>query len=240
MEDLIRINVIGGSASTAFALPDQNLAWPRRLEKSIAGISVHHETLGGMTFSQSISLISEVAKSDILILHFGTSVAWPAPLIRFGLRHGLLEATGFHQPPKAYSGNQFRRIIKQVKLRARNATKYVLFVFGAYKPRTSTWEIEDQVRAVLSVAQQKATNLIWLQHDALQLRKLFIERLVYRRYYKKIIATLKVNISGNTQLVELPPDFTIEENYLVDGVHLTEIGHKRLAEYIKNVLKESY
>ena len=234
--------MIGGSASTAFALPDEKLAWPNLLEKEFPGIAVVHESIPGMTLSRSIKVINESDKSDILILYFGTSVGWPALIVNWGTKFGLdvHNEAALHQPPLKYSGTPQRRLKKNLKLRTRNFLKYILYFVGGYKPRTSIREVEDQVRAVLSVATKKATNVIWIQHQSLQSMRIAVERKVYAKYYYRLVKAIKSHSSERTRLVELEPEFLVKENFLLDGIHLTELGHRRVAEKLKKILSESY
>lgn len=234
--------MIGGSASSAFALPDEKLAWPNLLEQSLSGIKVNHHAQGLLTMSQSIELISNLSKSDILILHFGTSVGWPSPVVEVGLKLGLdvHNEAALHQPPLKYSGTPQRRLRKNLKLRTRNFLKYVLYFVGGYKPRTSIREVEDQVRAVLSVATKRATNVIWIQHQSLQSMRIAVERKVYAKYYDRLVKAIKSHSSERTRLVELEPAFLTSENFLLDGIHLSELGHRRIAEKLKKVLSENY
>lgn len=234
--------MIGGSASTAFALPDEKLAWPNLLEQEFSGIAVIHESIPGMTLSRSIKVINESDKSDILILHFGTSVGWPSLIVNWGSKFGLdvHNEAALHQPPLKYSGTPQRRLKKNFKLRTRNFLKYILYFLGGYKPRTSIQEVEDQVRAVLSVATKKASNVIWIQHHNLQFMRIAVERRMYAKYYDRLVKAIQSHSSEKLRLIQLEPAFLTSENYLLDGIHLSELGHRRIAEKLKKVLSESY
>jgi hypothetical protein len=60
--------------------------------------------------------------------------------------------------------------------------------------------------------------------------------LVYDRYYRKIMKTLKkLPIEGLTVL-EIPDDFVVAENYLFDCVHLSHKGHIELEAIIRKSL----
>lgn len=193
---------------------------------------------GGLTLVRSIELIGDLFTSDILVLHFGTSVAWPSPLVRIGHRFGFETHNEFalHQPPYRYHGSSMHKALKMSKLRVRNLFKYLLFMVGAYRPRNSIREVTDQVNAVLSQARKKADRIIWVQHRSLQSKRIFLERAIYSRYYKRVIKAVS-EVAGETLLLlELPETFLIGENYLLDGVHLSELGHSRLAGIIRTKL----
>ena len=231
LNHIIRINVVGGSASTAFALPDQKWAWPFLLEDLIRSAEVNLKSRRGLTLVQSIGYLNDLSTSDYLILHFGTSTAWPVPLIK--------TRYNFHQPPKPIESEQFwTGMRKKAGVRFRNFIKYLLFFVGAYKPKVSIREIEDQVRAVLAIASKHTSRIIWVQHRSLQSMRIIVERKMYNRYYKRFIAAIKENAPDNLTLVELGPDFLIPENYLMDGVHLSEQGHYVLAHRLADLIKE--
>ena len=234
----LSINVIGGSASAAHALPDESSSWPRLLERQLKSqeidLQISHRCQGGLTLVRSIELIGDSSPSEILILHFGTSVAWPSPLVRIGHRFGFETHNeyAFHQPPYRYSGSWSHKAARWMRLRVRNFIKYLLFLAGVYRPRNSIREVRDQVNAVISLARTKADRVIWIQHRSLQSKRIFLERAIYSRYYKRVISAVSEIGGESVTLIELPPDFLSGENYLVDGVHLSELGHSRLAERI--------
>ena len=231
---------MGGSATTAFALPDEKWAWPTLVGELIPKSQVQHSSQAGLTLVKSISLINNLPQSEVLVLHFGTSVGWPIPLVEVGYKFGfeIHNEAAFHQPPKPYSGPPSVKIKKKVRLRLRNLIKYLLFFVGAYKPKVSIREIEDQVRAVLAIASKHTSRIIWVQHRSLQSMRILVERKMYNRYYKRFIAAIKENAPDNLTLVELGPDFLIPENYLMDGVHLSEQGHYVLAHRLADLIKE--
>ena len=240
LNHIIRINVVGGSATTAFALPDEKWGWPTLVKELIPKSELHHSAQGNLTLVRSIDIINNLPESDVLVIHYGTSVAWPSPVVDLGHKFGmeLHNEAAFHQPPKPYSGPPSVKIKKKVRLRLRNFIKYLLFFVGAYKPKVSIREIEDQVRAVLAIASKHTSRIIWVQHRSLQSMRILVERKMYNRYYKRFIAAIKENAPDNLTLVELGPDFLISENYLMDGVHLSEQGHYVLAHRLANLIKE--
>ncbi|MBU6164429.1 MAG: hypothetical protein KGO99_05505 [Actinomycetales bacterium] len=239
MNHLIRINVVGGSATTAFALPDEKWAWPTLLGELIPKSEVQHSSQKGLTLVRSLELISNLPECEVLVLHFGTSVGWPLALVKVGYRYGLQvhNEFGFHQPPKPYSGTPSVKMKKKIRLRFRNMIKYLLFFAGAYRPKVSIREIEDQVRAVIAIASKRTSRIIWVQHRSLQSMRIIVERKMYQRYYKRFIAAINSNAPANLTLVELDSDFLISENYLMDGVHLSEQGHYVLAHRLAELIK---
>ena len=238
MNSRLTINVVGGSASTAYALPDPETAWPGLIRREL-GAEIRHKTQGGLTMVRSLDLIDSLPPADVLILHLGTSVAWPNPVIKLGVHLGmdLHNETAFHQPPHPYSGRLLVRAEKMVKLRIRNLIKYLLFLIGAYRPKISIREIEDQVRAVLAISSKRAARVIWIQHRSLQTMRLVIERNIYDRYYRKLVRAVHVNIPDGVEFLELSSDFLVPQNYLDDGVHLSEAGHREIALMVRNRLR---
>jgi hypothetical protein len=231
---------VGGSASTAFALPDEKSGWPTLVEELVPNSEVRHSAQGNLTLVRSIDLINNLPESEVLVLHFGTSVAWPTSVINFGQKFGFQNhnETVFQQPPKPFSGTPIMRLKKRMRLRLRNLIKYFLFFAGAYRPKVSIREIEDQVRAVLAIASKRTDRIIWVQHRSLQSMRIIVERKIYDRYYKRFISAIKEFAPENLTLIELGPDFLISENYLMDGVHLSEQGHYSLAHRLAPLISQ--
>lgn len=80
---------MGGSASTAFALPDEKLGWPTLVKKLLPKSELHQSEQRNLTLVRSIDLINNLPESDVLILHYGTSVAWPTPVVDLGHKYKL-------------------------------------------------------------------------------------------------------------------------------------------------------
>lgn len=232
------VQIIGGSASTAFALEPNGASWPDLLRRKYPDLEFRHINQPLMTLVQSLNYIEDLEFSDLLILHFGTSVGWPEPVVKIGHRLGmdLHNDHSFQQPPKKYSGDLLRRLGKTFKLRIRNAIKYLLFILGLYKPRASLKEMSDQVEVVARIASHKAKKVIWVQHQSIQTSRILLEQAFYRRYYGKIIDALQPIASDDFAILELPKEFITPENYLIDGVHLTKRGHQELARLIEEKL----
>ena len=230
-----KILVIGGSASNNFGNAPDTLAWPELLAKNLTdSADVTHLSRGGLTFVRGMNELAGVSTADILIMHFGTSIGWPISIIKAGTVMGIDFASdhGFNQPT-GVSKVKSRRVKKFIKRSFRNAVKYVLFFTGLYKPRASRRELNDQVEAVVQLAQHKTGRLIWIQHRAFLNRRILLEKLVYDRYYRKIMKTLKrLQIEG-LQVLEIPDDFIVAENYLFDCVHLSSKGHVELEAIIR-------
>jgi YesN/AraC family two-component response regulator len=123
-------------------------------------------------------------------------------------------------------------------MRVRNTVKYILFGLGLYKSRISRREIADQINAVVHLASKQSKRIMWVQHQALQNRRIYIERRSYQKYYKEILNALEKHESPNFALVTLPDDFLVQENYLLDCIHLSEQGHRNLATLLKVAFKK--
>ena len=232
------VQIIGGSASTAYALEESKASWPELISKKYPELEIKHINQPLMTLVQSLNHLQDLEHSDILILHFGTSVGWPEPVVKIGHALGmdLHNDHSFQQPPKKYSGGIGRRLSKSIKLRIRNLIKYFLFLLGLYKPRASLKEMGDQVGVVARIARQKAKYVLWIQHQSIQTNRIVLERSQYRRYYREIIDALSPMVSENFKVLQLPKSYLQSDNYLLDGVHLTQKGHIELAELIEQKL----
>ena len=123
-------------------------------------------------------------------------------------------------------------------MRFRNSVKYALYFLGLYKSRVSRREIEDQINAVVHLASKQSERIMWLQHQALQNRRIYLERKSYEKYYKEILRALEKHESNQFKLVTLPDSFLIQENYLLDCIHLSEKGHQVIAEMLQKAFKQ--
>ncbi len=230
--------MLGGSAASSFS-DDQELSWPYLLKASLPShIEFKVETRGGLTFVRAISELADFPDEDLLILHFGTSIGWPTSVVQLGHKLGV-DFTGefaFHQPAFR-SSSLMRRIKRAIKVRIRNTVKYLLFFTGRYKSRISRREIDDQIKAVVQLAKGQSKRIIWIQHQALQNRRIFLERRSYQRYYKEIISSLEKYRSVDFQLLTLPNEFLVNENYLLDSVHLSRQGHQELHKLVREAYK---
>jgi hypothetical protein len=230
--------VLGGSAASSFS-DDQDLSWPYLLKASLPShIEFGVETRGGLTFVRAISELADFPDEDLLILHFGTSIGWPTSVVQLGHKLGVdfTSEFAFHQP--AYRSSSFKTRIKRAfKVRIRNTVKYLLFFTGRYKSRISRREIDDQIKAVVQLAKSQSKRIIWIQHQALQNRRIFLERRSYQRYYKEIIQSLEKYKSEDFQLLTLPNEFLVQENYLLDSVHLSRRGHQELHRLVREAYK---
>jgi hypothetical protein len=178
------ITVLGGSAASSFGDADRK-SWPYILKAELPqDIEFKVETIGGLTFVRALKVLLDFPNEDLLILHFGTSIGWPVPIVKYGHKFGIDFASefGLHQP--AYKSKGFRHKLNQsLRMRARNTIKYILFGLGLYKSRISRREIVDQIDAVVHLASKQSKRVMWVQHQALQNRRIFVERRNYQKYY---------------------------------------------------------
>lgn len=234
MERQKSITVLGGSAASAFS-DQKEKSWPYLLKAELPQeIGFKVETRGGLTFVRALNELIDFPNEDLLILHFGTSIGWPVSLVNKGHRFGVDFASefGLHQPPYRSVGT-LNKINKNLKVRIRNAVKYILFGLGLYRSRVSRREIADQIDAVVHLASKQSERIMWVQHQALQSRRIFLERRSYNKYYKEILAALEKHQGPNFALITLPDSFLKQENYLYDCIHLSEKGHRELATILK-------
>jgi hypothetical protein len=181
--------------------------------------------------------IAEIDSTDLLIMHFGTSIGWPISLVKTGTAMGIDFASdhGFNQPT-GISKKRTRRVKNFFKRSFRNIVKFVLFFTGQYKPRASRRELKDQIEAVIHLAQHKTDRLIWIQHRAFLNHRIWLEKWVYERYYKQIMKTLDGLGLKGVSVLEIPDEFMVAENYLFDCVHLSSRGHERLEKLVQEII----
>ena len=229
---------MGGSAASSFS-DDKEKSWPYLLKSSLPSlIDFKVETRGGLTFVRAISELADFLPEDLLIFHFGTSIGWPVPAVKIGHKVGIdfTSEFGFHQPAYA-SSKTSGRLRRFAKVRFRNSVKYLLYFLGLYKPRISRREIDDQIHAIIQLAKHQSKRIVWIQHRALQNRRIFLERRSYERFYTEIVQSLNKYKSADFIVVALPDDFLHQENYLLDCVHLSEQGHQKLHAIVREAYK---
>lgn len=238
MEHQQSITVLGGSAASSFS-DAQKKSWPYLLKAELPeSILFKIETRPSLTFVRALNELIDFPNEDLLILHFGTSIGWPVSLVEIGHKLGIdfTSEVAFHQAAHKSSG-LVNRLRKGSRARFRNTVKYLLFFLGLYKSRVSRREIADQIDTVVHLAAKQSKRIIWVQHQALQNRRIYVEKRSYAKYYKEILVASEKHISPTFALVTLPPGFLIQENYLLDCVHLSEKGHRELANILKVAFK---
>jgi len=236
LERLQSITVLGSSAASSFKGIDQSKSWPLLLKNGLPeDVKFNVQIRSGLTFVRSIPELIDDDRVDLFIFHFGTAIGWPNSVVKRGIVLGVnfTSEFGFHQSAFR-SANRSRRFNARLRAMFRNSVKYALFFTGQYRTRINRREIEDQIQAVVHLAQNKSKRVIWIQHQALQHRSIFLERRSYLRYYKEIINCLQRHKSPNFTVITLPTSFLVQENYLLDCVHLSENGHRQLVELVKD------
>ena len=230
--------MLGGSAASSFN-DDKEKSWPYLLKTALPKeINFRVETRGGLTFVRAITELADFPDEDLLVFHFGTSIGWPVSLVKAGHRLGIdfTGEFGFHQPAFA-SQSRAKRLKRAAKVRFRNAVKYLLYFSGLYKSRISRREVEDQIEAVVHLAKHQSKRIMWIQHQALQNRRIFLERRSYERYYKEILRALEKYKSPEFTVITLPDSFLKQENYLLDCVHLSETGHREMYKLVREAFR---
>ena len=231
--------MLGGSAASSFG-DIKEKSWPYILKAKLPdSIEFRVETRPGLTFVRALNELLDFPNEDLLILHFGTSIGWPVSIVRIGHRLGIdfTSEFGLHQP--AFRSLKWvTRFKRAVRMRFRNTVKYLLYFLGLYKSRISRREIEDQINAVVHLASKQSKRIMWLQHQALQNRRIYLERRSYEKYYKEILRALEKHESNQFKLVTLPDSFLIQENYLLDCIHLSEKGHRVIAEILQKAFNK--
>lgn len=239
MEHQQSITVLGGSAASSF-VDIKEKSWPYILKAKLPdSIEFRVETRPGLTFVRALNELIDFPNEDLLILHFGTSIGWPVSIVRTGHRLGIdfTSEFGLHQP--AFRSSKLaNRLRRAVRMRFRNTVKYLLYFLGLYKSRVSRREIEDQINAVVHLASKQSKRIMWVQHQALQNRRIYLERRSYEKYYKEILRALEKHESDQFKLVTLPDNFLIQDNYLLDCIHLSEKGHQVIAEILQKAFKQ--
>lgn len=237
MNNFKSVRILGGSAAGNFKGQDQSSSWPYLLKAEMPSAEFDITVIPGLTFMRSVPILTEDQPHDLLIFHFGTSIGWPSSIVKLGHMAGIDFS---HESALHQSAFKSSRPLKHFfKVRFRNLVKYLLFFFGLYKSRINLRELEDQIRAVHSLASHESRRIIWIQHRALQNKRIFLERRVYERFYARVLNELKGLENSYFGILELPEDFLVPENYLLDCVHLSDTGHGALFELVKGAIASS-
>ena len=230
----LAVKILGGSIVSNYGLPSGQQSVGEVLAKKNKIIYVKQDqSISGLTFSQAIPVIESLNTTDVLVLYFGTSVGWPriSRKMEDHLRPELLKQTSFHLP--VYKSEVFYNRFK-AKLRhfERNVLKLALFPFGLYRPRQSLEDLPDLITAIQHLAEKKASLIIWVQHNSLGYKRLWLERKIYSRFYRDILKQIYTHRSPHFRIKILDKSFLVQENFLIDGVHLSALGHQRVADLI--------
>lgn len=239
--DTLSIKIIGGSIISKYGLmPNAKNITGVLLEKKPSIYLKKELSIGGLSFSQAIPKLDELNHTDILVLYFGTSVGWPriSRKLENHLRPELLTSTTFHIP--IYKSKKFSNRIKaKVRHFERNILKFIMFPFGLYRPRHSLEDLPNLIQAIQHISDRKSNLIIWVQHNSLGYRRLWLEQKIYNRYYREIISELEKHKSPHFRILTPGKDFLVQENYLLDGVHLSELGHERMGKMIANEIDKA-
>lgn len=237
----LKVFVIGGSVLSRFGLKEneQNLVEHlRKLNKSI--VLTKEISIGGLTYSKALPIIEGLKKSDLLILYFGTSVAWPVPSRRVAaiFDKSKMNPKFFHRSPNKSNGFA-KRLFKKLRFNFFVLVKIILLPFGLYGPKHSYEDLPDLVEAVVRLSKSKAKTIIWIQHRTYGYHQLRYEKKIYNRYYNEILETLEKHRSLNFRVLQIPNLFLKSENYLLDCIHLSEKGHYNLSKLINSEIKKT-
>ena len=237
----LTVQVLGGSIVSNYGIPNEGQSLGEILNNENKKIYVKRDqSISGLTFSQAIPVIESLNTADVLVMYFGTSVGWPriSRKMENHLRPELLKQTSFHLP--VYKSEVFYNRFK-AKLRhfERNVLKLALFPFGLYRPRQSLEDLPDLVTAIKHLAEKKSGLIIWVQHNSLGYKRLWLERKIYSRFYRDILKEIYTHQSPHFRSIVLDKSFLTQENFLIDGVHLSALGHQRVADLIYSEIESA-
>ena len=233
--------VMGGSVLSSYGLEDEKSNVTNCLKEINPELVIEREiSVMSMTFAQAIRHLDTVENTDILVFLFGTSVGWPriSRKLEEYLRPELMTPTAMHIPVYKSSSKQ-RRLRSKVRHFYRNILKILLFPLGLYRPRQSIEGLPEILDSICDMAESRAKLIIWVQHNSLGYRRLFLERRVYDAYFNSILKHLQNKVSPHFRLLAPDKSFLIQDNFLLDGVHLSPLGHKRMAQHINSEINSA-
>ena len=230
----MKLGVIGGSASTDIFMRPGVTPWPLLLADCTGGFDeVITRQQGMLTIARSLPLAAELPEVDVLLLSFATTLGWPriSPKLSNLLVPDFQAETAFHLAP--YRSRTWQnRLKKRAKRLALNTVKYLAFPLGLYRPTNNLRDLEDQVRALVSIAAAKSSRVVWVQHRPIRDSRIWLERMMFDRYYELLMQILAKVEEPKLRVFEFPEEFMVQANFLLDEVHLSEEGHRRLAEHL--------
>lgn len=230
----LSLNIIGGSILSRHGLLPSAKNITTSLLENKPSLDLKRElVISSLSFSQAIPKIDEFNQADIFVFYFGTSIGWPrmSRKMENHLNPKLLTSTAFHIP--AYKSlNFFNRVKAKLRYIERYLLKLLMFPFGLYRPRHSLEDLPDLIQAIVHIADKKTKLIIWVQHISLGYRRMWLERKIYKRYCQVILKELENHKSSHIRILIPGSNFLVQENYVSDGIHLSEIGHLRMGEII--------
>ena len=235
------LNILGGSIISNYGLRPNAKNMTDLILVRNPSINLDKEiSVGGLGFSQAIPILDELSHTEILIMYFGTSIGWPriSRKMENYLKPEMLTSTTF-DIPLYKSVILSHRIKAKIRHLERNLFKLILYPFGLYKPRHSLEDLPNLIKAIEHIADRKSCLIIWVQHNALGYRRLWLERKSYKRYYKEILSELGKEKSPHFRILSPGNEFLVQENYALDGVHLSELGHERMGVMIGNEINQA-
>ena len=163
----MNVGLIGGSASTNIYLPADSKTWPEllvELNPQVKSLELRQQ--GMLTISRALPLAAEFPKVDTLVLSFATTLGWPVVDRKVAnlLAPEFQSETALHLAAFA-SKSRRKRFQKRLRRLALNVLKFAAYPFGLYRPTNNLSDLEDQVRALLSVSFTKASQVVWIQHQ---------------------------------------------------------------------------
>ena len=233
----MEIGLIGGSVSTSIYLPENAQTWPNLLAQQQAfPVNLTMRQQGMLTISRALPLASEFPAVDVLILSFATTLGWPviSKSVANLLAPEFQSETALHLAAFS-SRSRKKRIQKRLRRAALNLLKFAAYPFGLYRPTNNLSDLDDQVRALVSIAFSKAQRVVWVQHQPMRDNRIWLERRMFDRYYQRLIQSLSALSNPNFVLVEFPEEFLKQSNYCLDEVHLSQAGHVELAAYLHDL-----
>lgn len=228
------VGLIGGSASTNIYLPENSKTWPEllvELNPQVRALELRQR--GMLTISRALPLVADFPKIDTLILSFATTLGWPVVDRKVAnlLAPEFQSETALHLAAFP-SKSRRKRLQKRLRRLALNALKFAAYPFGLYRPTNNLSDLEDQVRALVAISFTKASNVVWIQHQPMRDNRIWLERRMFDRYYRRLIDVLSQIEHPNFRLIEFPDSFMQQKNFCLDEVHLSLEGHRCLADYL--------
>jgi hypothetical protein len=233
--------VVGGSVLSPFGLKENEKNLVEHLCQLNKSVALTKEiSIGGLTFSKALPIIEGLNKSDLLILYFGTSVAWPVPSRRVAaiFDKNKMNPKFFHKSPFKSKGIT-KRLFNKLRFNFFVLVKIVLLPFGLYGPKHSFEDLPDLVEAIVQLSKSKARTIIWIQHRTYGYHQFRYEKKIYNRYYNEVLTNLEKHRSANFRVLRIPNLFLKSDNYLLDCIHLSEKGHYNLSKLINSEIKKT-
>jgi hypothetical protein len=232
----VKIYAVGGSTMLGRGCPEASSYLS--ILKNQYGIhsKMFAEDLIGIRYA--IDVLSEIPKNSTLVLQIGAGdqIRMISNKISRWLPGSLGTSKTALDQPLYKSKRRIRRFYNEAKSFLKYLLKSFLLKTAIYRQEISLQEYQQYLRTLASLAEKKGMRVIWVSTvkgfyrvpDFLKVEK---------EHYSGVEAfkVIKSQIRSDSRFLDLEA-FILDSDTIVDGFHLNQKGHSKLAEELYKVL----